>query len=283
MPGKPWPRVWWVPGGLLSLLPIHAAGHHTNPPDPGRRTVLDWVISSYTPTVGALAHARAHTPPRHPANAIQSLIVAMPATPDLPREGRTGVRPAEAAWPAGPPPHPTVLTELRRPTTPQGQLPTKDAVLAHLPGCAIAHFACHGYTDPADPSQSRLLLHDHRHDPLTIAALAHLALDHAQLAYLSACGTARAVDGRLLDEAIHLTAAFQLAGLPPRDWHPLGKSAITLLSRSPRPSTHHWRTRRYPRPPAPGAAQALHQATLVQRDQDPTNPYRWASYIHAGA
>ena len=57
--GQPWPRLWWVPGGLLSLLPIHAAGHHTSPPDPGCRTVMDRVISSYTPTIGALAHARA--------------------------------------------------------------------------------------------------------------------------------------------------------------------------------------------------------------------------------
>ncbi|GLY91447.1 hypothetical protein [Actinoallomurus iriomotensis] len=28
------------------------------------------------------------------------------------------------------------------------RLPTKANVLAHLPDCAIAHFACHGRTDP---------------------------------------------------------------------------------------------------------------------------------------
>ena len=33
-PGLGWPRVWWVPGGLFSLRPIHAAGDHANPPDP---------------------------------------------------------------------------------------------------------------------------------------------------------------------------------------------------------------------------------------------------------
>lgn len=98
--------------------------------------------------------------------------------------------------------------------TPADQIPTKANVLEHLSGCAIAHFACHGYSDPADPSQSRLLLHDHRHDPLTVAALAPLTLDHVQLAYLSACGTARMTDGSVLDEAIHLASAFQLAGFP---------------------------------------------------------------------
>ena len=26
--GSPWPRVWWCPTGPLTVLPIHAAGHH---------------------------------------------------------------------------------------------------------------------------------------------------------------------------------------------------------------------------------------------------------------
>ena len=122
-------------------------------------------------------------------------------------------------------------------------------MLEHLPGCAIAHFACHGYTDPADPSQSRLLLHDHRRDPLTVAALAPLALDHAHLAYLSACSTARATDTRLLDEAIHLATAFQLAGFP----HVIGtlweiNDAIAVEDR--RHLLHRPRqSRRHPRPP----------------------------------
>ena len=31
--GQAWPRVWWVGSGLLSVLPIHAAGYHdSNPP-----------------------------------------------------------------------------------------------------------------------------------------------------------------------------------------------------------------------------------------------------------
>src|SRR5579859_1668039 len=55
-PGEPRPRLWWVPGGLLSFLPIHAAGHHTSSPDPAGRTVMDRAISSYAPTITALAH-----------------------------------------------------------------------------------------------------------------------------------------------------------------------------------------------------------------------------------
>ncbi|MYX40196.1 hypothetical protein GTW59_03695, partial [Streptomyces sp. SID89] len=52
--GEEWPRLWWSPGGALAALPLHAAGHHD-----GRRSVLDRVVSSYTPTVRALAYARA--------------------------------------------------------------------------------------------------------------------------------------------------------------------------------------------------------------------------------
>lgn len=85
------------------------------------------------------------------------------------------------------------------------------AVLAELGRCAIAHFACHGYSDPADPSHSRLLLHDSA-EPLTVASLAPVNLSHADLAYLSACQTAINSAARLIDEAIHLSAAFQLAG-----------------------------------------------------------------------
>ncbi|MFG2222325.1 hypothetical protein [Streptomyces sp. NPDC048644] len=49
----------WIPGGPLSLLPVHAAGHHGfGAAGRERRTVLDRVVSSCTPTVRALGHAR---------------------------------------------------------------------------------------------------------------------------------------------------------------------------------------------------------------------------------
>jgi hypothetical protein len=279
-PGQPWPRLWWIAGGLLSLLPIHAAGHHASPPDPSHRTVMDRVISTYTPTVSALAHARVpHAPPSEGAG--RSLIVAMPTTPDLPG-GRLTYVPAESAMLQARLPRPTVLTEpLTDLETTADQLPTKTAVLEHLAGCTIAHFACHGFTDPTDPSQSRLLLHDHRTNPLTVAALAPLAFDHAQLAYLSACSTASVRDLRLLDEAIHLTSAFQLVGFP----HVIGTLweiddavAVEIADSF------------YAALADPGgildpnhAARALHQVIRTQRDRLPGSPNLWASHIHAGA
>jgi hypothetical protein len=55
-----WPRLWWCPTGPLTLLPLHTAGDHLGAVGGGSptRTVLDRVVSSYTPTLRALLEAR---------------------------------------------------------------------------------------------------------------------------------------------------------------------------------------------------------------------------------
>src|SRR6185369_12180074 len=52
------PRVWWCPTGLLSLLPLHAAGSYSGDGENTGSSVLDRVVPSYTATVRALLHAR---------------------------------------------------------------------------------------------------------------------------------------------------------------------------------------------------------------------------------
>jgi hypothetical protein len=54
-------------------------------------------------------------------------------------------------------------------------------------------------------------LHDHVGKLLTVVAISRLCLRHAELAFLSACSTTES-GGQLVDEAIHLTAAFQITG-----------------------------------------------------------------------
>jgi hypothetical protein len=282
-PGQPWPRVWWAPGGLLGLLPIHAAGHHTGHPDPRHRATMDRVVSSYTPTVSALAHARTRTAGA-PAAADRSLIVGMPTTPGLPGGGRLYGALAETALLRLRLPHPVLLTGAAVPDgTPADQAATKPAVLAHLPGCAFAHFACHGYTDPVDPSASRLLLDDHADDALTVASLAPVALDRARLAFLSACDTALTptTPAALLDEAIHLTSAFQLAGFPHvvgTLWNVNDEVATTIsdvfyANLADRSGVLDARR----------SAQALHHSVRAVRDRYPVTPSLWAAHIHAGA
>ncbi|RYP74374.1 hypothetical protein DL771_003041 [Monosporascus sp. 5C6A] len=79
-----WPRVWWVATGILSMLPIHVAGYHdTNPP----RTAMDRVVSSYVPTVKALAYARARSRQVEDGQKPRAMLISMRETPnqdDLP-------------------------------------------------------------------------------------------------------------------------------------------------------------------------------------------------------
>jgi hypothetical protein len=295
-PRGAWPRVWWSPGGLLGLLPLHAAGHHTDAAaDPERRTVLDRVVSSYTPTVRALRHARRRGRADTPGTRQRALVVAMPTTRGLPGGHRLPNVPDEVDRLRRHLPD-TVLLSAPDPDdgpdtpTPESTLlPTKTNVLAALSSCAIAHFCCHGSSHPADPSQSMLLLHDHDTDPLTVASLAPVRLVHAELAFLSACRTAAIEAADLVDEAIHLASAFQLAGFP----HVIG----TLWSISDRMAVTvadafytHLRTDDGPLDTA-RAALALHHAVRAVRDghdlgdgRDRTRtPSVWAAYLHSGA
>ncbi|MFI8186201.1 CHAT domain-containing protein [Actinacidiphila glaucinigra] len=289
-----WPRVWWVPGGALGLLPLHAAGHHTDPADdPCRRTVMDRVVSSYTPTVRALRHARRTSGGRvlSPDALTRSLIVAMPTTPGVPGLGRLPYVAAETELLRRHLPGAVLLREPdpTEPNVPATDLPTKAAVLRHLPDCPIAHFACHGASHPADPSRSLLLLHDHASDPFTVAGLAPVRLDHAQLAYLSACRTAAVSNAELLEESIHLTSAFQLAGFPHvvgTLWEIRDQTAAAVADafythlRTPTGALDTGRS-----------AWALHQAVRDLRDgrdlpgtlDRAKVPFLWAAYLHTGA
>ncbi|CAM5620133.1 CHAT domain-containing protein [Streptomyces tanashiensis] len=277
-----WPRLWWAPGGLLSLLPLHAAGHHTPHHDPSHqtRTVLDRVVSSYTPTIGALRHARLRTA-RTPVQT-RTLIVAMPSTPGLEGQGRLPAVTREAALLQARLPQPVLLAEPDgNATTKEDQIPTKAAVVTHLTETAIAHFACHGDSHATDPSQSLLLLHDWQQDPLTVASLTPVNLDHARLAYLSACSTALTLNPDLLDESIHLTSAFQLAGFP----HVIG-TFWKINDEYSADITDAFYTRLTDSEgnvDTGRAAHALHGTIRSLRDQLPLTPSLWAAHLHAGA
>lgn len=261
------PRVWWAPGGALSTLPLHAAGHHQEAVrGEAERTVMDRVVSSFTPTVRALRHARRAVPAASgpPTTSLITVMAGTPGATDLPYARQEAERVAARL------PRPVLLTEAS----------TAD-VLGLLPDCAVAHFACHGVSDPADPSRSRLLLRDHPDSPLTVARLAPVDLDRAQLAYLSACRTAVSDSQDLVDEAIHLTTAFQLAGFR----HVVG----TLWEIDDRFATHladafyaELVTGEGP-VDARRAARSLHAAVRTARDHLVRAPSLWAAHLHAGA
>ncbi|KAB8165731.1 CHAT domain-containing protein [Streptomyces sp. 3MP-14] len=286
--GADWPRLWWVPTGRLATLPLHAAGHHRAGDG---RTVLDRVISSSTPTVGALRHARRRATGRGPALGDRSLLVAMEATPGA--APLAGVA-AEAALVAARLPRPEVLQRpagdgglaaTLAPTLAPAGPATRAAVEERLPGRAFAHFACHAWSDPRDPARSLLLLEDHRERPFSVARVAALNLDRARLAYLSACQTALTSASALLDEAIQLVSAFQLAGFPQvvgTLWPIDDRIAVEIADAfyrglaapggGPEPTLDAGR-----------AAEALHHAVRAGRASRPRFPSVWAAHLHAGA
>lgn len=199
-----WPRVWWIPTGVLSQLPLHAAGYHTRG---STETVLDRVMSSYTSSIKSLIFGRRH----HIRQSVgplsdHALLVAMRETP--------GLSPSQVL------PYAEIEVDMLNDLCPSLRLKPimtarrKDNVLKHLQGCKIFHFAGHGQSDPAEPSQSRLLLEDWTTDPLTVGDLRDYKLQENPpfLGYLSACSTGANTADRLADEGIHLVSAFQLAG-----------------------------------------------------------------------
>jgi tetratricopeptide (TPR) repeat protein len=265
-PSGQWPRLWWCLPGLLSFLPLHAAGHHDTRTDPIPRTVADRVVSSYTPTIRVLLHARRSQPAGHRSQVGHDvLVVAMPATPGEPALPGAG---SEAD-----------LLRTRFPgqtRTLIGSGATRATVTAALPAARWAHFACHATTDLADPSASRLLLHDHQQQPLTVADVARLRLEHADLAFLSACSTARPGTW-LTDEAIHLASAFQLAGFR----HVIG-TLWPVSDRIAADTATAIYTALTSARDTDTTATALHAVTRQLRDRRPHAPAAWASHIHNG-
>lgn len=259
------PRLWWCPVGLLSLLPLHAAGHHPrhrSATDSDGRWTADLVVSSYTPTLAALTRGRNRRPEptvrRHLAIALQETrgMAALPAVADeLAGLRRHAARTTEVVTLAGP-------------------AATQRAVLDALPRCDRIHFACHAAQDFVDPAASAFSLHD---GVLSIADIAAMELDDAELAFLSACQTATGVPD-LADEAIHLAAAVQLTGfrhIIATSWS-VGDTSAALMS------DHFYRELASS---GSGAepAMALHRAVRALRDSDPTDPVTWATYVHFGS
>ncbi|MGW6726167.1 CHAT domain-containing protein [Nocardia sp. NPDC055029] len=243
----PGTRVWWLPTGLLGLFPLHAAGIA------GRPGALDRVVSSYTPTLRALIHARA----RARAQVRRQLTVALASTPGLP-DLRTAISEAETVHRSG-----TKLVN---------EQATVAEVLASLSKSTWAHFACHATADLSAPSNSGLHLYD---GALSIPQISQLQLEQAELAYLSACSTANR--GWLADEAVNLAAACQLAGyrhVVASLW-PLNDAIAAIAARGfyATVSTDDG---------AVNAAAALHKVICDLRAVHPDRPDLWAPLIHTG-
>ena len=208
-------RVWWIGVGEASNVPFHAAGDHSPGSD---NNTISHVVSSYTPTIKALAFARERlaqtsrtavtdTDNTGPHNLC---LVTMPHTPGASDLSGVSDELSSILSAVDTTYH---ITHLPSPTTAD--------VKEQLPMCHIFHYAGHGQASAVDPSQGCLLLQKYDEtgivpvpDRLSVDDIARLELPSAHLAYLSACSTADNSSTRLADEVIHLVSGFQVAGFP---------------------------------------------------------------------
>ncbi|MEV4630381.1 CHAT domain-containing protein [Micromonospora sp. NPDC049523] len=266
-------RVWWCPTGPLTMLPLHAAGRYGAGRalrERRRPTVTARLVSSYTSGLGALLRARSGPAPARPARVF---AVGLAQTP-------------------GQAPLPAVADELRAVSENlpgvrllSGPGATTSAVLAALGQHSWAHFACHARQDFDHPSASALHLSDGRLSVLDLSSSPALAARSgagatagADLAYLSACRTA--AGGRdLPDEAIHLTAALQLAGYR----HVIGSQwAVSDRVAAQVAEAVYAHLTAGGEPDASGAAYALDRAVARVREEQPDRPELWAPLVHTG-
>ncbi|KIL93026.1 hypothetical protein FAVG1_04207 [Fusarium avenaceum] len=201
LPEERLPRIWWIPTGVLSIYPLHAAGRHFKG---SSDTVIDRAMSSYSPSIKAIIRSRGRaTLSAIPSGIERAVLVSMETTPEtssLPSAGREVQILRDICKSKG--------FETIEPRS------IKEDVVFRLPHCKIFHFAGHGSTNERDASQSSLLLEDWQKDPLTVSTLLDIDIQQYSpfLAYLSVCGTGQIGHEKYLDESIHLISAFQLAG-----------------------------------------------------------------------
>ncbi len=260
-PTGQWPRVQWCLTGALTVLPVHAAGVHSRTPD----TVLDRVVSSYTPTLSTARRASADLA----KSETKILVISLPETPGqspLLAAGRERETLAKIFGPSAC----TILS---------GADATHHAVLEKMRRHQRLHASCHGTQSLADPTTGGLMPFDWKTAGLvTISDLTQIANTGGEFAFLSACQTAT---GSVTspDEAITVAAAMQHAG-----WrHVIGTlwsvsdSGAAVVARN----LYSRLVDGYGLDLA-NTASALHQTVRELRDARPDRPSLWALYIHTG-
>ena len=271
------PRVWWVTSNWASRLPIHAAGDYSLATEKGLTcTVMDNVISSYTPTLRALKYSRSRLDQLKKEAFMTSksdkvLLVAMHDTRDR--------RKLDNALPEA-----VLVQAILQPHLKARLLVNAEAtrkhVIQNLRHCTVAHLACHGEADQADPLRSKLLLDDWASKPLRVSFLMRMEMSKCQLAYLSACQTAVNQDEELEEEGLHLSGAFQMAGVPnviATSWNIIDEEAAGVAGQF-----YMGLKNEVGEIDATRSARSLH-ATLLDMRNRGLSPYIWGAYAHFGA
>jgi CHAT domain-containing protein len=160
------------------------------------------VVASYTPTLSSLLRAQAERPPALVRDSDLVLISASPTSSGhfkaLPEVG------PEIDLVAG-----LALSVDACPNSLSPDDVTSEQMARALQSASIVHIACHGLQNAADPLESAFHLSGER--TLSVSELMELDLKRAELAFLSACETAKG-DREQPDQAIHLAATMLFVG-----------------------------------------------------------------------
>jgi CHAT domain-containing protein len=157
-----------------------------------------------------------------------------------------------------------------------GDQATPTAVFAGMEQHSWVHFACHASQNITEPTKSAFHLHG---GSLDLATITQKPLEHATLAFLSACQTATG-DETLSEEAVHLAAGMIMAGYPSviattwsisdEDAPLIAEKVYTCMLEEGVPDSRK-------------AAKALHHAVECLRAKVGVKEFvRWVPYIHIG-
>ncbi|KAF2809316.1 uncharacterized protein BDZ99DRAFT_388947, partial [Mytilinidion resinicola] len=191
------PHVWWVGGGPMALLPLHAAGNHSSG---STDNTMSYAVSSYATSLKMLQHSRMKSWRPLTADKSKILVVAMHKTPGMDhlelKDEISAIRALES---------PSVAVQIL-------EHPRVATVLKSITECSAVHFACHASSNNQEPSMSAFHLGKATIDTLSVKDLQPLNHQLSQVAYLSACSTAEIGARSLIDESIHLASTFQMVG-----------------------------------------------------------------------
>ena len=225
-----------VPVGLLSLLPVHAAGGPAEPGQPPQ----DWTFLADSVTVRYAHNVRMLLRARNQARSIRpsALTLLAVAAPEV--DGCVSL--------------PHAVTEVSQIARHWARVDAvtdgaATAVQGMLAGHSVWHFACHCEAFPENVLDSALALAG---APLTLRAILALPPAPRRLAVLSACQT-HLSGTELPDEAMGLPAGLLhagFAGVIASHWKTSDRSATCLMTR------FHEMWRRQGLPPAAALAEA---------------------------
>jgi CHAT domain-containing protein len=251
----------WCPTGILSFLPLHAAGDYSTD-IPGSK-LADYATSSYIPSLKTLIP-------------VTNSLIAKNEKPRILAVGDTLTNSM---------PLPGVQIELEYirewqskgidVSTLTGSEITTQKVMEEMGRADWVHFACNGFHNICDPNEDALIFSDISR--LTLSDITKLHLPSKGLAFLSACETARG-NVILADEALHLAAGMLFCGyqgviatmwpINDLDAASVTRDVYSHLLANPHPNVQN-------------AADALHYA-ISNLQASGKNFTSWVPFIHIG-